>query len=202
MWAEINILYWIRHRRTVTYIYFLSTSMDAWSSWVLVCRYCRSSADSLVLLLHPPMALDILMLALSQPEHSLGVGQQLRSYESVEPGAWWTMPLSANQRPLFWQVTNKSLSFCLSTNQKSAPCSVRCQCQCPGPYTTMWSVRGACPQSTHGEGRRPGQAPVCGEWSVVCAKWARSVKYACLHYHCDALLSRSKLICLSVDPSS
>ena len=88
--SELKSIFYIGSDRTVMshYFYFLSTSMDAWSSWVLVCRYCRSSADSLVLLLHPPMALNILMLALSQPEHSLGVGQQLRSYESVEPGAW------------------------------------------------------------------------------------------------------------------
>ena len=41
VWADINFLYRIIGELSHTHyidIYFLSTSMDAWSSWVLVCR--------------------------------------------------------------------------------------------------------------------------------------------------------------------
>ena len=39
-------------------------------------------------------------------------------------------------------LTNQSPPFRVLTNERSSPCVVRCQCQCPGPYSTVWAQPG------------------------------------------------------------
>ena len=75
------------------------TSMDAWSSWVLACRNCMSSADSLVLLLHPPMAqiwVASLHTALTALSHSLLVDNNCGAtgvWSAVHDEPWHHWPI-------------------------------------------------------------------------------------------------------------
>ena len=165
------------------------TSMDAWSSWVLACRNCMSSADSLVLLLHPPMAQiwvashHTVLTALS---HSLLVDNNCGA-----TGVW-----SAVHDVMSHGITDQSEALIDTTDQSDASIvtigqweerPMWCQCQCPGPYSTMWARR-VSTLATH-------QALV----SSACQPDLS--RLACLHYQCDALLSlgncqtTSSLIC-------
>ena len=153
--------------------------MDAWSSWVFVCRNCMSSADSLVLLLHPPMACDY------AGDYAGDFSLTVRTFTWCETTTaelrecsaqcMTTMPPPANQRPLYCKWPIRAL------------------------YSVYWPIRGAAhalwdvsvSARVHTAPCEPGLVTATHMWGpalsgVECAKWARSVKNACLHYHCDA----------------